>query len=325
MRLPSAPAPVLSPSGHYAAVIQDDVVAIVKTATGRRTDVALPAEAHAAAFAPDDGHIALSAGSEVGLLSLHAPKWPEAGATEPAGSVFRLALGKGYLVAVLRNGARTMRLCAWRVEDDGLIPLGDPAGLDMGALAVYHLHVDEARGRILVAGLTGAQALAGDGKPFTGIFGLATDFPLLWKGEGLPFRPHGYLYPLADGVLGITNRDTLAVVSLDALPQAKVMHTTVWPTPLERTALSPDGRRLAWMWAGDENEMSLNVGTPSDPAPAEEAHFTLDGNFPALAVDNAGLATLVAGARPDQMLIVSAAPGRDVETQSVTVPAEPDM
>jgi hypothetical protein len=194
----------------------------------------------------------------------------------------------------------------------------------MGALAVYRLHVDETRGRILVAGVTGAQALSGEGKPFTGIFGLAPDYPLLWKGEGLPFQPHGYLYPLHKGALAITQRDRLARLTLNNLPDVQVVDDHAFATPLERVALSPDGAMLAWMWAGEGDEMFLRAADVQSETPIVGVAFALNGNFPALAVDDDGTATVVAGARPDQMRIVVAAPGREAQMRSVAVPAEPD-
>ncbi len=243
-------APVLSQSGQFAAVIEGVQAAIVTTATGKRVDVALPASGGGAAFVSDDKHVAICAGGEVDLLSTKAPKWPSKGVAELAGGLFRLALVERFLVAVIRGGGRTMSLFAWRIEEGAFVPMGEPADLDMGALAVYHLHVDEARGRVLVAGITGAQALSGDGKPFPGIFGLAPDYPLLWKGKGLPFQPHAYLYPLHKGALAITQRDRLARLTLADLSKVQVVDDHPFETPLERVALSPDGHMLAWMWAG---------------------------------------------------------------------------
>ena len=325
MRLPAAPAPVLSPTGHHAAIVEDARAALVDLSSGRRVDLDLPATGSGAAFAPDDRRVALGAAREVALVAVDNPTWPAAGNAHLPGSLFRMALGNETLVAVVRTGTRNMSLCAWRTEGEALTPLGDPAGLDMGALAVYHLHVDEARERILVGGITGAQALSGDGKPFTGIFGLAPDYPLLWKGEGLPFEPHGYLFPLHNGGLAVTQRDRWARLTLDALPAVQVVDDHAFETPLERVALSPDGHMLEWMWAGDGDDMLLRVADVLSETPIVDVAFTLDGNFPALAVDDDGTATVVAGARPDQMLIVTAAPGRDVKQRSVTVPVEPDM
>ncbi len=324
MRLPNAPAPILSPSGAQAAVVQDNVLALIDTATGARRDIALPAHGSGVAFAPDDARLAVAAGNAVALLRVGASALAQVRAALP-GALFRWVLGREVLVAVLRSGERESVLCAWRVgDDDSLTPLGPPDGLALGALAVYHMALDEARGRVLLGGVRGRGAYSGDGTPFTGSVGLTPDLPVLWKGEGLPFTPHAYLYPLEDGDLVITQRDRMARLSLNALPDVEVVDERAFDTPLERVALSPNGRLLAWMWAGEGDAMNLHVAHVAGLQPVASGRFTLAGNFPALAVDDAGTATIVAGARPDQMLVVRISAGQGVRTQSVTVPAEAD-
>ncbi len=297
MRIPNAPAPVLSPSGRLAAVVEADQLALIVTRSGQRRDIALPATSGGVAFASDDTHVAVAAGARAAILRADVTEWP-AQSVALHGSLFRWVLGRTTLVAIMRSGTRATQLCAWQLEAGALTPIGPPEGLALGTLAVYHMALDEVRGRVLIGGITGSGAYSGDGKPFTGIVGLTPDLPVLWKGEGLPFQPHGYLYPLHGGGLAVTQRDRLARLALNALPEAQVVDDHAFATPLERVALSPDGRMMAWMWAGDGDAMFLRAADVISETPIVGVSFALEGNFPALAVDDDGIATVVAGARP---------------------------
>src|SRR5262245_2894423 len=117
MRLPNPPAPILSPTGRHAAVLEGSLAAIVDTADARRVDVVLPANGQGAAISRDDRTVALCAGGEAAVTPVHDPCWPEQGRAALAGGVFRLALGRRTLVAALRTGEYSMSLCAWRIED----------------------------------------------------------------------------------------------------------------------------------------------------------------------------------------------------------------
>ncbi len=327
MRLPHAPVPTLSPTGHLVATAYAGTLGLVHTGDLTRRDVQVPEDGSAVAFAANDQRVAIHADGRLAVTEVGASKWRAAGSVEYRGAIFRAALGEKVLVAAIRTGEHAMNLGAWRVDGDRLEPLGAAEGLALGASAVHHLHLDEANGRVLIGGISGRGAFSGDGTPFTGIVELTPDLPLIWKGDGLPFRPEGYLYPLAQGHLAITQRNRFAQVDLSDLPVVRVLSDVEWDTPLERVALSPNGKQIAWMWAGDESEMHLRVARLGESGPDSElssgAHFELAGNFPALAVDDDGVATAVAGQRPNQLLVVHVR-GNKVDTSSVAVPTEPD-
>lgn len=308
-----------------AAVAYNGILALVDTATGTRTDVTLPdSNGSAIAFSADDARVALHNGGRIAVTSTAHAAWNEATSVEARGSVYRAALGKKVLVAAIRSGEHTMNLGAWRIDGDTLAPIGAVAGLELGASAVYHLHLDETNNRVLLGGVSGRGAFSGDGKPFTGIVELTGDLPLVWKGDGLPFRPYAYLYPLEDGQLVITQNDRFARIDLSQLPEVDVAADVEWEPPLERVALSPNGTIMAWTWAQQGDKMRLRTARAGETDPLTEASFALDGNFPALAVDDDGVATVVAGQRPDQLLIVRVDKRDSVETASVAVPSEPD-
>lgn len=324
MRYPHAPAPLLSPDGAFAGVSFADALAIVDTSSGALTDVTLPAtDGAAVAFSTDGKRIALHVGGRIAVTSTVAPKRRDAESVECRGAIYRAALGKRLLVAAIRTGEYSMNLGAWRVDGDTLEPLGAAEGLALGASAVYHLHLDEANGRVLLGGISGRGAFSGDGDPFTGIVELTPDLPLIWKGEGLPFRPEGYLYPLAQGQLAITQRNRLAHLDLSALPVVDLLSDTVWDTPLERVAISPNGKHFAWMWAEEGDGVRLRVARFGMDGSTSDVRFQLGGNFPALAVDDEGVATAVVGQRPNLLKIVRIR-GEKASPSTVVVPAEPE-
>lgn len=325
MRFPPAPAPLLACDGALASAAYGGVIAIVDTRSGKRTDAQLAdSAASAIAFAAGNARVVLHANGRVALASTAAPAWSEEGSAECRGAVYRAVLGKEFLVAAIRTDETTMNLGVWRLSGEALAPLGPAEGLALGASAVHHLYLDEANGRVLLGGVSGRGAFSGEGKPFSAIVGLTPDLPLIWKGDGLPFRPESYLYPLAGGELAIAQRNRLARIDLKALPAIELLSDVAWETPLERTALSPSGEIIAWMWAEEGDAMQLRTAKLSDGKTLSRAHFALAGNFPALGVDDDGVATVVAGQRPDQMLVVRVEADGRVETQSITVPSEPD-
>lgn len=324
MRLPHAPAPLLSPTGRLAAASYGRTLGLVHTGDLTRRDLEVPDGGRAVAFAADDQRVALLADGRLAVTNMRAPKWDETASVACPGAIYRAALGKKVLVAAIRTGDHTMNLGAWRISEAGLEPMGAAEGLALGASAIYHLHLDEANDRVLLGGISGRGAFEGDGKPFTGIVELSSDLPLIWKGGGLPFRPEAYLYPLDGGQLAIAQRNRLARIDLSGLPNVKVVSDVEWETPLERVALSPDGKTIAWMWAEEGDVMQLRTAKASNGKTLSKAQFELAGNFPALAVDDDGVATAVAGQRPDLVHVVRVDADSKIETNSVTVPSEPD-
>lgn len=325
MRLPLPPAATLAPSGHLAAVAYGPLLALVDTRTAARTDLSLPGTLQGIAFAPDDQGMALAVGGALSWLPTGASEWPQDRGESLPGDPFRMVTGRSHVAVVARSGERTMSLCGFRISGGALTPVGE--GRDLGAVAVHRLHLNEEASDaplVVLGGVRGRQALSGEGKHFTGLMRLAPDYPLLWKGDDLPFSPHATLYPLAGGTLGITNRTTLVRMDLSHEENPAVVDAQRWPTPLETVALSPNGRRLAWMWAGDGNAMHLQAATPDDPQPQVDVRFAMDGNFPALAVDDEGTVTVVWGSRPDWLHILRAASGEAATQTRIQVPAESD-
>ncbi|MGL4649015.1 MAG: hypothetical protein ACRC1H_06390 [Caldilineaceae bacterium] len=324
MRLPLPPAPILSPTGHTAAAAWLNHLAIVNTADGHRTEFDAPANLQSIAFDGSDAGAALATGDSLAWLPLSALAWPEEGTTNLPAPAYRMVLGPTRIATVARSGERTLALYGYTLADGQIAPIGSGEGRDLGATAAYRLHLDDQRGRVLLGGVKGRHALSGEGTPFDGLMEISADYRLLWKGDGLPFAPHAHLYPLADGSAAFTERHRLVTMSLENPQQPRVARIQDWPTPLETVALSPDGRYLAWMWSGSGFNMHVQAALIDYSQPILDHQFWLDGLFPALAVDNAGVVTIAWGTRPHWLNLLRVAPDLEPVTLQVVAPAEPD-
>jgi hypothetical protein len=237
-----------------------------------------------------------------------------------AGALWRLALSEQPLlvVAVARTSEHESALSAWHGE--GLEPLLGPEPL--GATAAFSLLVDPSRRLALLAGRKGRGGFSAGGDRFTGLvrFGEGS-IQLLWKGEGLPFDPDGYLFPLAAGRLGVHSRDELVVLELPDDPSGTAQEVFRARLPeAEAVVASPARTLLAWRTDGavrvaraDTAEVVAEVAAPTDI-----------GSFPALAVDDDGAVTATASDRPNIVHVFGSDGDRLALRGDVVVPAEPD-
>ena len=236
--------------------------------------------------------------------------------------VWRLAVGGDpfLVVAVERVDEHQTALAAWRGDD---LTTWSPAQ-PLGTTAAFTVEVDAPRERVVLGGRRGKGGFDGRGDRFSGALRLSDNgVTRIWNGEGLPFAPDGYLYPLEEGRLGVYGRDELVVLDLpddDGEPSHIVGRSPL--AGAVGVAMSPGGKYLAW-----QREATITVcprGDTTDLRTIQMPDQPVDvGEFLSLAVDDGGLVTVAAGAHPGRIRIFTADDGELTFRGEVTVPHEP--
>lgn len=319
MRIPAPPAPWISPDGSLIATLYDRSVTFIDGRAGSLVgDLTLGHAASNLAWSPSSSRCAVAGDGQLTLV--RAGSEPEVlVAAGAAGVLWRLALSEDPLlvVAVARTSEQEATLWAWSGE--GLEPVLGPESL--GATAPYSLLLDGPRRLALLGGRKGRGGFSGGGERFTGLVRLGErSIELLWKGEGLPFDPDGYLFPLAGGRLAVHGGDELVVLELadDGLGGAR----EVFRAPLvgaEAVVASPGKTLFAWRSDGavrvaraDTADVVAVVRMPEDL-----------GSFPVLAVDDDGCLTAAASSRPNIVHVFGSDGDQLMLRDDVAVPAEP--
>jgi hypothetical protein len=166
-------------------------------------------------------------------------------------------------------------------------------------------------------------AFYGAGQPFVRLISLEAGASLrqLWAGEGAPAEPNGFLLPLVGGQLGAYSRDRLVVFSPAAESAGlwQPVSSYDWGD-LETVVASPAGTYLAWLWSswdGQRDHHHLRVAELAGRL-VDEVSFAVLGEFPALAVDNQGQATLVFSADKNRIIALTLEQGRLVKRADIT-------
>jgi hypothetical protein len=328
MRIEPSPQAVLSGNGYLAAIVQATKVTLIQTRTGSTHDLTLPHEGTLVAFDPQASLMAVSGDRQLSLFQ--SVDTPHLLSTSPiAAWLDRLAVGEdGLVVGVARFDDReSSQLLAWRGPQ--LRPLFAEMGQSLGPVALDGLLVDGPANRVLYWGLQPNEmgfeaAFYGAGQPFVRLISLEVETPLrqLWAGEGAPAESNGFLLPLAGGQLGTYSRETLVVFApaAESVGSWQPIRRYDWGD-LETVAASPNGAFLAWLWSswdGQRDHHHLRVADLEGNL-IDEVTFEVLGEFPALAVDNQGQATLVFSADKSRIIALTLEQGRLVKRADITV------
>jgi hypothetical protein len=328
MRIEPSPQAVLSGNGYLAAIVQATKVILIETRTGSTRDLILPHEGTLVAFDPQASLMAVSGDRQLSLFQ--SVDNPQLLSTSPiAAWLDRLAVGEdGLVVGVARFDDReTSQLFAWRGPQ--LRPLFAETGQSLGPVALDGLLVDGPANRALYWGLQSNEmgfeaAFYGEGQPFVRLVSLEAEGSLrqLWAGEDAPAEPNGFLLPLAGGQLGAYSRETLVVFApeVGATGSWQPIRRYDWGD-LETVAASPNGVYLAWLWSswdGQRDHHHLRVAALQGNL-IDEVIFEILGDFPALAVDNHGQATLVFSADKSRVIALTLEQGRLIKRADIAV------
>ncbi len=320
MRKPLPPFPFLSQDGRLVACLSENELTLLNTQDRSATRLHLPHEGLHVAFAPRTSLLAVAGYSQVSLLAGQPPYELRATAETPA-PLFRLALAdEGWLVGAANFDERETNLCSWRGEK--LQPSFTGAGEPLGRVAPFQLYLDAPRQRVLLSGRAGYGAYSGGGERFTQLLALSSaGAQVIWRGEGLPFEPDGYVFPLAEGRLGIFQRSSLLELSFSpaaTAPQVVLSHPMF--TELETLVASPGGNYLAWLWGvGPGDTAHLRTARLTDNAPVGEAAFDNLGYFPSIAIDDEGQTILVFSELPNRILVLALEQGQLFKRAELTV------
>lgn len=315
MLIPAPPFPALSANGDWLAVVHAYQLTLLHAPTGALSTCTLPFFGNRAVFSPSGARLAVTGSESLALFQNQGELRRLAAITPPAG-LFSLALSEdGLLVGTARFSDARTTLCAWR--GDALTAASPAGGYPLGAVAAYRVMLNAAENRVLLTGSTGPGAYSGGARRFVGLIALQPDsITVLWKGEGLPFEPDGYLYPLVGGRFAAYRRDLLAIASLHgsgsagAALSAKV-DAQYALAELETVALAPDGTHAAWMWGSNPDQpVHVRVARLADGAIVNEGSLPGSGAFPAIAVNATGRVTLAYSHIPDQLTLWTLADGR---------------
>jgi hypothetical protein len=301
MRRPIPPVATLNQNGNVLAYRIEQTLHLVELESGSETTVPLPHVSERIALSPY-GLVGVLAGD--GYLTrfrYEADVTLDAPLTLAA-PLFRAAVGDdGRVGGILQADEASAALGVW--QGDPLLPVLGEDGTALGQVAAYHIRLDEQRQRVLVWGLAGAKAHAGEGLPYVRLFVMAgKQAEVRWDGEDMPFTRRGFLYPLPDGAIGIYDRDRVAVMPINehgAVQTAPLVEHTLHN--LERVAFSPNGQFITWLWSDDDNIHHLHTADFNTGRPAQATTFDHLGRFPSLAVSDAGRATLVYSEPPDRV------------------------
>lgn len=310
--IPFPPQAVLSGNGHVAAAIVGGTVHLVNTRDGSAEAVPLAHEAELVAVDPEAKTFAVAGGGQLSLLTCIPGPRLLATAALPM-RLYRLVMGRGGLVAGIASSddMAASLLFAWRGEELRAALAGNWESL--GPVAIDGLHLDGVRRRALYWGLRARQvvlqegepayvafdeAFQGDGEPFVNLAGLEDGgLQVSWTGQGAPPEPNGFLLPLEDGRLGAYSRDTLVVLASGDEPGGvwRPVARHDWGD-LETLAAAPSGTHLAWVfttWDGEQDTYHVRVASLSGQLLDEATLDDEPADLPVLAVDDAGVATLV--------------------------------
>lgn len=302
MRKSSPPFVVLSKNGNMAATMQGTLLHLITIQNSTVTTLQLAHEGRVVALSPQGVFCVVADHNWLSLLRC-GPK-PTLLATVPLPArMFRVSVGdKGLVAGALNFSTAHNTLYLWRGTH--LIPLLPGDGEALGEVAPYHLLLDETTNRVLVWGLIGPGAYSGEGERFVRLFELTTTgLQTLWKGEGIPAQTNGFLMPLARGNLGVYDREQLSILpAITESGQTIVPLTTYTLGNLEKTATSPDGTHLVWLWSNDLQHYQIRVIQLNDATVITDASIDTIGWFPAIAVNNQGQATLIYSEKPHRVL-----------------------
>jgi|GEM_PF-4496360 len=320
-RIPLPPAAVLSQNGVLAGSVYGPDLSLLNLASASLASVTLPHEARLLAFSPRGTYLAVAGGQHVTLLRPEPP-YPVLGTVAIPAPLFRLAVAEeGTVVGVLNFGGERTTLGVWRGAELRADFVGE--GTPLGRSAPFQLLLDGARERVLLAGVRGPSAFSGGGERFIALLSLeAGQVAVSWKGEGLPFPPERFLFPLADGRLGVTAGSELAVVALPPeVAESRVISRVGLPD-LEKVAASPGGAYLAVLnGMGPDTESRVRLAR-LDGEILGEAPFRGLGSFPALAVGDAGRVAIVSSERPNRLRALWLINGKLEERMTAEVAAE---
>lgn len=321
--IPTPPFTVLSTDGRLAAAEQGGQIQLIDVQAGAGRPLELPHGAQIYALSPLATYLAAADDETLTLLTTAAPDRPAAtiALAEP---LFRLAVGDGGLVVGVSADEEggTGTLYAWR-DGQALPWLG--GGHDLGELTAFELHLAEEWHRLLICGVAGPGSYYGEGDPAVRLFEIDDQgISELWDGAGLPVaEPNGCLLPLATGNFGVYDGHQLAILSPDQ-PRAAIATPveTLDLGDLETVVASPDGRFVAWFFSDDsdlETPFRLKVARLADGQLLDACTFSELGQFPALAVDNDGAATLIAGEMPAAVAISRLSQGEYATIATLTL------
>lgn len=322
MRIPTPPFPILSANGEYIAVPNQHELTLIKVEDGAANTNQLPFHVFNVAFSPSATQAVVSGSEQIVFFKPQPAFTPGAKATIPA-PLFRMTLGEnGVLVGAAKFNDSKTNLCVWHGEQ--LQPAFSGEGYALGSVAPYHLRLNRPGTRVLVAGASGRGAYSGEAKRFVGLVNLSQDhIDVVWKGEGVPFQPNGFLYPLAEDRLGIYQRDELAIMSLKVeANSASVEEITRYPfTNLETLVVSPAGNYVAWIWGtGPDATSHVQVAQLSDGKIVDEGTIDNLSYFPSIAVNNAGRVTLAYSEKPNRVLALTLENGQFTQRAMVEIP-----
>ena len=341
MRIELSPQAILSGDGYIAAVAQPNALILLDTRTGFIQRLPLPHAGSLIAFDPRTSLFVVAGDKHLSLFQAGQPPQLLATVASPA-RLYRLAAGDGLVVGVAAFDDReTSQLFAWRGAQ--LAPLFGETGQSLGPAALDGLQVDgqrqgavywglQARSHLLAEGqppFVGFEAaFYGEGQPFVRLVSLEAGGSLrqLWAGEGAPAEPNGFLLPLAGGQLGAYSRESLVVLAPEAGATGSwhPIRRYDWGD-LETVAASPNGTYLAWLWSswdGQRDRHHLRVAGLAGNV-FDEATFEELGDFPAIAVDNQGQATLVFSADKNRLIALILEQGRLVKRAEAAIDHPP--
>lgn len=322
MQIPTPPFPILSANGEFIAVPNQQELTLIEVASGTATTRQLPFHISSVAFSPSAKQAVASGSKQILAFAPQSAFTLGSVAAIPA-PLFRMTLADdGVLVGAAKFSDAKTNLCVWHGPQ--LTPAFSGEGYPLGSVAPYHLRLDSQSKRVLVAGASGRSAYSGGAKLFAGLVNLSPEhIAVVWKGDNLPFQPHGFLYPLADDTLGIYQRNQLVIVALkvegNSTAVAEVAHYAF--TDLETVVASPDGNYVAWLWGSHPNAAShIRVGKLSDGTIVDEATIEALDYFPSIAVNNAGRVTLTYSQKPNQVLASTLENGQFSQRAVVAIP-----
>ncbi len=332
MRIEPSPQAILSGDGYIAAMVQPNALILLDTRTGFVQRLPLPHAGSLMAFGPRASLFVVAGDKHLSLFQGGQSPQLLATVASPA-RLYRLAAGDGLVVGVAAFDDReTSQLFAWRGAQ--LTALFGQTGRSLGPVALDGLLVDGPANRALYWGLQSNEmgfeaAFYGEGQPFVRLVSLEVGGPLrqLWAGEGAPAEPNGFLLPLAGGQLGAYSRESLVVLAPEAGATGSwyPIRRYDWGD-LETVAASPNGAYLAWLWSswdGQRDRHHLRVaGLAGDVF--DEATFEELGDFPAIAVDNQGQATLVFSADKNRLIALVLEQGRLIKRAEAAIDHPPN-